>query len=233
MPRSNNKRQASLAEQIYLQLKQDIFDFRLMPGERFSEKDIAESMSASRTPVREALLRLQRESYVDVMFRSGWQVSPFDFTCFEELYDVRTILECAAVQTLCEQPEQHPLDELVNRWCVNPANRLTHGPTVSGMDEQFHEQLVAAAGNRQMARIHQDLTERLRIVRRLDFTKPPRIEATYNEHAAVLDAILQRRAPHAQTLLRTHIEESRNEVRNITLYMLQEANARGQQEGSR
>ena len=233
MPQSSDRRQTSLAEQIYLQLKQDMFDLRLMPGERFSENDIAERMGASRTPVREALLRLQRESYVDVMFRSGWQVSPFDFTCFEELYDVRTILECAAVQTLCEQPEQHPLDELVNLWCVDLTDRLTHGPTVSGMDERFHEHLVAAAGNRQMARIHQDLTERLRIVRRLDFTKPPRIEATYNEHAAVLDAILQRRAPHAQTLLRTHIEESRNEVRNITLYMLQEANARGQQEGSR
>ena len=106
--------------------------------------------------------------------------------------------------------------------------RLTDGPTVSGMDERFHEQLVMAAGNQEMARIDQDLTERLRIIRRLDFTKPPRLEATYNEHQAVLEAILHRRVEQAQMLLRAHIEESRNEVRKITVHMLHEANARSQ-----
>lgn len=223
------KKPENLAERIYLQLKQDIFDFRLMPGDRFSENEIAERMGVSRTPVREALFRLQRELYVDVLYRSGWQVKPFDFKYFEELYDVRTILECAAVRKLCEQgSELSNLDELVALWCVPVEKRLEHGPTVSGMDEHFHEQLVAAAGNKEMARIHQDLTERLRIIRRLDFTKPPRLEATYNEHQAVLEAILHRRVEHAQILLRAHIEESRNEVRKITVHMLHEANARSQ-----
>lgn len=223
------KKTENLAERIYLQLKQDIFDFRLMPGDRFSENEVAERMGVSRTPVREALFRLQREAYVDVLYRSGWQVKPFDFKYFEELYDVRTILECAAVRKLCEQDSDlNNLDELVALWCVPEVNRLDHGPTVSGMDERFHEQLVEAAGNQEMARIHHDLTERLRIIRRLDFTKPPRVEATYNEHQAVLEAILHRRVEQAQILLRAHIEESRNEVRKITVHMLHEANARSQ-----
>ena len=89
----------NLAERIYRQLKKDIFDFRLLPGDRFSENEIAERMGASRTPVREALFRLERETYVQVLQRSGWQVKPFDFDYFEELYDVRTVLECAAVRT--------------------------------------------------------------------------------------------------------------------------------------
>ena len=91
----------NLAERIYRQLKQDIFDFRLLPADRFSENEIAERMGASRTPVREALFRLEREGYVEVLARSGWQVKPFDFKYFEELYDVRTVLECAAVRRLC------------------------------------------------------------------------------------------------------------------------------------
>ncbi|MBL4571263.1 MAG: GntR family transcriptional regulator [Alcanivorax sp.] len=223
------KKTESLAERIYLQLKQDIFDFRLMPGDRFSENEVAERMGVSRTPVREALFRLQREFYVDVLYRSGWQVKPFDFKYFEELYDVRTILECAAVRKLCEQgSDLNNLDSLVALWCVPVSERLDHGPTVSGMDERFHEELVEAAGNHEMARIHHDLTERLRIIRRLDFTKPPRVEATYNEHQAVLEAILHRRVEQAQILLRAHIEESRNEVRKITVHMLHEANARSQ-----
>ena len=56
----------SLAEQIYAQLKADIFEFRLLPGDRFSEGDVAERMNASRTPVRQALYRLEREGYLEV-----------------------------------------------------------------------------------------------------------------------------------------------------------------------
>ena len=184
------KKTERLAEQIYLQLKQDMFDFRLMPGDRFSENEVAERMGVSRTPVREALFRLQRETFVDVLYRSGWQVKPFDFKYFEELYDVRTVLECAAVRKLCEHGgELSKLDNLVSQWCVEKAQRLSDGPVVSGMDEHFHERLVESTGNNQMARIHHDLTERLRIIRRLDFTSPSRVEATYNEHQAVLEAI--------------------------------------------
>jgi DNA-binding GntR family transcriptional regulator len=95
-PRTN------LTERIYQTIKDDIFSFRLLPGDRFSENEIAERVAASRTPVREALARLQREGFVDVSFRSGWQVKPFDFKQFEQLYDVRIILELAAVKKLCE-----------------------------------------------------------------------------------------------------------------------------------
>jgi DNA-binding GntR family transcriptional regulator len=82
---------------------------------------------------------------------------------------------------------------------------------------------VAATGNTEMARIHHDITERIRIIRRLDFTKDARIEATYQEHAKILRAILQRKIDHAQMLIKSHIEESKAEVRKITLHMLHTA----------
>lgn len=71
--------------------------------------------------------------------------------------------------------------------------------------------------------MHRDVTERIRIVRRLDFTQSPRIEATYQEHARILRALVQRKSDPAQLLLRTHIETSKAEVRKITLHMLYEA----------
>ena len=95
---TSRMRSENLAERIYEALKQEIFYFRLLPGDRFSETEIAQRMGVSRTPVREALFRLQRESYVEVLYRSGWRVRPFNFEYFEDLYDVRTILECAAVK---------------------------------------------------------------------------------------------------------------------------------------
>ena len=82
----------NLAERIHEALKQEIFHFRLLPGDRFSETEVAQRMGVSRTPVREALFRLQREGYVEVLYRSGWRVRPFNFEYFEDLYDVRTTL---------------------------------------------------------------------------------------------------------------------------------------------
>lgn len=105
-------RPEGLAERIYLQLKADIFEFRLLPGDRFSESDVAQRMAASRTPVRQALFRLEREGYVEVLFRSGWQVRPFDFAYFEELYDLRIVLEQEAVKRLCERPAGETPDAL-------------------------------------------------------------------------------------------------------------------------
>lgn len=213
----------NLTERIYHQIKEDIFSFRLLPGDRFSENEIAERVEASRTPVREALTRLQREGFVEVSFRSGWQVKPFDFKQFEQLYDVRIVLELAAVRKLCEMEPPPNLDDLKKTWLVKPGDRLEDGPTVCGLDERFHEQLVEATGNREMARIHHDITERLRIIRRIDFTQRNRIEATYDEHAKILRTVIQRRAEDAQRLLKTHIEASKAEVRKITLHMLYEA----------
>ncbi len=216
-------RPAGLAERVYRQLKDDIFEFRLLPGDRFSEGEVAARVDASRTPVRQALYRLQREGYLEVHFRSGWQVRPFDFAHFEELYELRIVLELEAVRRLCLRPEdEHPaaLQELQRTWMVHPEQRLQDGRAVSLLDERFHCLLLEAAGNREMARVHAEVSDKIRILRRLDFTQAPRVELTYEEHGQILGAILERRGEEAQQLLKTHVEVSKAEVRKITLHML-------------
>lgn len=223
-PATGKLRGENLAERIHDALKQEIFHFRLLPGDRFTETEVAQRMGVSRTPVREALFRLQREGYVEVMYRSGWRVRPFNFEYFEDLYDVRTILETAAVRRLCDM-DQEPdgLALLKATWLVPAAERLSDPERLSKLDEQFHLQLVQSAGSEEMARIHASISERIRIIRRLDFTKPPRIDATYAEHGKILASILQKRADQAQIMLKAHIDESRAEVRKITLHMLHSA----------
>ena len=216
----------NLATLVYERVKQDIFDFRLLPGDRFTESEISERVQASRTPVREALYRLERDGYLEVMFRAGWRVKPFDFRQFEELYDLRIVLESTAVRRLCEADERPQLEALRRIWAVAADDRETEMREVARLDESFHATLVAAAGNQEMSRVHAEVTERIRIIRRLDFTKAPRIDATYQEHAKILRAIAQRRADQAVMLLRTHVEASKAEVRKITLHMLHEARER-------
>ncbi|OZB75730.1 MAG: GntR family transcriptional regulator [Halothiobacillus sp. 14-55-98] len=216
----------ALAERVYAQVKKALFNFELLPGERFSENTVAELTGASRTPVREALTRLAREGFLSVQNRSGWRVNELDFAVFDQLYEVRTIVELASIDRLTAQTEPSGVSELAAIWQVPEAERLADGPAVFTLDEQFHNQLVAATGNAELHRIHTGVTERIRIVRQLDFTESHRIEATYNEHAAILAAIAQHRGNEAKRLLQTHIELSRQSVRKISLHRLYEARER-------
>jgi DNA-binding GntR family transcriptional regulator len=220
----------SRADEAYAELKRDIAEFKLVPGDRFTETEVSDRLGVSRTPVRQALFRLQQEGFVEVLFRSGWRVLPFDFDQFEQLYDLRMVLETTAVQRLCagtQAADTAMLDELAAIWLVPPAQRSSDHVQVGQWDEAFHCALVAAAGNAEMARVHRDVTDRIRIIRRLDFIKQPRIDATYEEHANILKAVQARRGDQAAMLLRAHIETSQAEVRKITLHQVHLARQAG------
>ena len=214
-----------LAEQVYQGIKNEISDFCLLPGDRFTEPRLAERYRVSRTPVRDALYRLKREGYVDVAFRSGWTICPFDFARFDDFYDLRIILESAAVDRLCQRGVGTALDELKAIWLVDPNDREVEPRRIADIDEDFHCRLVAAAGNAELARVHVHVTERIRTVRRLDFVRPKRVAATYEEHAEILRLVLRGQAAEAIILLRAHITQSKKEVRKITIHMLHEARA--------
>ncbi|HSW08221.1 GntR family transcriptional regulator [Aquabacterium sp.] len=214
---------ATLADQAYARIKQMIFDFALMPGDRCSESELAQRLEVSRTPLRQALQRLEREGFLQVLPKIGWQVAPLDFDTFDELYDLRVLIECHAAMHLAEAETRSTLATLADVWLVPAAERVADGAEVGRLDEQFHALLVQGSGNREMARVHREITERIRIIRRLDFTKSARVEATYDEHARILRAITRRRGDEAQRLLRAHIEQSKLEVRHITLDMLYRA----------
>ena len=221
---------ANLAEQVYATLKAEINEFQLVAGDRFSEAELGNRLGVSRTPVREALFKLRNEGFLDVEPKLGWFVKPIDFGKLEQLYDLRVVLELASLLKLCNRVEDAPeLDALKDIWLVPVAERLTDARQVGANDEQFHATLVRAAGNDEMARVHWDVTERIRIIRCLDFTRADRIEATYVEHAKILRAVMQKKVDQAQLLLKTHIEQSKAEVRKITLHTLQAARERATQ----
>lgn len=214
----------SLATLAYEKLRDALDNFHYVPGDRFSESEVGNDLGMSRTPVREALVRLQREGYISVMPKMGWVVNHIDFSVFEQLYDVRAVLECAAVDLLVCMPHlEERLQPLTALWCIPAEAQLRDMATVSHQDEAFHMQLLQASGNLEMARIHRDITERIRIVRRLEFTRNYRIDVTYEEHRHILQALLRRDGLQAKMLLQKHIRVSRDEVKNITLHTLQNA----------
>jgi DNA-binding GntR family transcriptional regulator len=219
---------ARAAERIYQDLLADITDFRMLPGDRFTETDLSLRFSASRTPVRDALFMLKRDGFVDVRFRSGWHVCPFDFKRFDELYELRIVLETAAVERLCQAGKdiRHDLvDGLEKIWKVPAEAQEVDPKKLTDLDEGFHRTLIEAAGNHEMAAIHKEVTEKIRIIRRLDFFKTSRVAATYSEHAQILAKLRRGQTVETLLMLRAHITVSKQEVRKITLHMMHEARA--------
>jgi DNA-binding GntR family transcriptional regulator len=213
-----------LAERVYGRLKEDIFEFRLLPGDHFTETRMASYYEVSRTPMRDALYRLQREGFLEVGFRRGWRVRNLDFAYFDDLYDLRIILEITAIERICQMTtHSQQLLDLKEVWIIPKKEQEKDGRIIARLDENFHTTLVSIAANKQIARVHAELTEKIRIIRRLDFTDRDRIKATYQEHGKILKLLLQRKFVEVSKQLRSHIEQSKLEVRKITLHRLHEA----------
>jgi DNA-binding GntR family transcriptional regulator len=218
----------TLSSSVYEHIKREIFEFQLPPGQRFSEQSLANRLGVSRTPLRLALHVLARDGYLSRFDgHSGWQVKPFDLAYYEDLYDFRVQIELVAVRRLCTMQPPPDLSALRAFWSDPSHRRLLDGQRVAREDEKFHNVLVALAGNREMLRTHVDLTERIRIIRRLDFVAPARIESAFDEHNDILAALASRQTAQAEVLIEAHIAASRAEIRRITLHHLSIAAQQG------
>jgi DNA-binding GntR family transcriptional regulator len=214
----------SLAEAVHQRIRDEIYDFRLMPGDRYSESELAGRFGVSRTPLRLALHMLAREGYlVKGDGHAAWQVRPLDLDYFQDLYDLRVHLELIAVRRICLIDPFPDFSAQRDFWLVPESERNLEGHAVARADEALHASFVENCGNAEMARVHWDITERIRIIRRLDFIEPARIVSAYEEHAKILRALFARKSDRVEMLLKAHVDASRAEIRHITLHRLSEA----------
>lgn len=233
-PAARDADKGTLADDVYQRIKEDIFEFRMPPGQRYSEQALATAFGVSRTPLRFALHVLANEGYLNrIDGHSSWQVKPLDLDYYEDLYDFRMNIEVLAIQRLCKLDVMAELVALGAFWRVPKSQRVRDGSVVAREDEQFHRTLVSLAGNREMLRTFNTLTERIRIIRRLDFINPERIAAAFEEHGKILEMLLARKADSAAMLMKAHIGASRTEIRHITLHRLALASAGGEHAGGR
>ena len=134
-PLAPTRLRVNLAEHVYGELKAWMHDFRLVPGDRFSELEIGRRLGVSRTPVREALFRLRNEGLLDVESKSGWFVRPIDFGRLDQLYDLRIVLEQASITRLGAMPEwPASVEALKTVWMVPADERLHDAAEVGRLD---------------------------------------------------------------------------------------------------
>lgn len=184
------KRAPSLRLQAVEQLRQAIITSALEPGSIHSEQAIATRMSISRTPVREALLQLEREGLVEFIPQRGARIRELDAHHLAHVFELRAALEGFCAASLAAKPRPHLVarleDELKRQHAVI-AKEDQLGWVIANMD--FHTALVSGIENPLFNETLPPLaTHTMRIGYRM-IARRKRMEESYDEHAGIVDAI--------------------------------------------
>lgn len=209
------------AAQVYAQLRELILSFELYPGSRVTETELAERFQVSRTPVREALQRLETEGYLSVRPKQGVFIRQLDVSELAQYYRVRVALELTALDIVCATVADRVLKEIAAAW--NPdtqPGRSDDFVRMAERDEEFHIQLAEVSGNQVLAAYLRDINHRIRVIRRLDFTDNGRVDTTYAEHHAIVQSLLARDLERARRLMQAHINASERFAKTVTLTQL-------------
>ena len=201
-------------EQAYRIIRQRILDNVYPAGYRALEREFAEELSLSRTPVREALLRLQSEGLIELSPRHGARVLPVSAGDMREIYDVLTALESMAAEIVTRRrpsaAELRPLSS-ASREMVE-ALRNDDLDAWARADEHFHRQLLELAGNSVLIQTVQLLWDRAHRARMVTLRLRPRPVHSTKEHNAIVEAIRAGDPEATVRLYRSHRQRASMEL---------------------
>jgi DNA-binding GntR family transcriptional regulator len=208
-PRTN--RAQSSVDRLYEAVKDMAITYRLKPGERLNEGELAKSLGASRTPLREALNRLNAEGFLTFEVGRGFFCREFRPREIFELYQLRSVLEQAAARLACELASDEEIDALA-RFIreTGPDDGGRSPEELVSLDEHFHEQLMAMVRNAEMLRVLRNVNARIKFFRWIDMEQ--RRAETQSEHGMILAALRERDAELAAERMGRHIERRLDQI---------------------
>ena len=213
-PRAPRQPRGSLVEVAYQAIRRRILDNVYSPGLQALEQSLATELGISRTPVREALIRLEKEGLVVVIPRHGMRVLPVSPTDMKEIYEILTALEGMAAELLAKR--NPPEDELapLERASRDMARALRADDldAWAEADERFHRQLIELAGNRLLAQAVLNFWDRAHRVRRLTLRLRPKPVNSTKEHLALVERIRAGDPRGANEVNRAHRERASREL---------------------
>jgi DNA-binding GntR family transcriptional regulator len=198
-------RPRSLATLVTDQIRDLIVVGQLRPGEQLSESTLAEKLGTSRTPVREAFVKLEAEGLVEVRPQRGTFVTPFDQKDVQQTCELRGILELGALQIGSAKDRAGLCRAL--RASVDQAASAVGGPWAGyhPFDTAFHELIVAWGGNGQLIEAYARIAGRVRRLRFHFIRTPEQIQGSQRDHLAVVEHLEAGRDAEALAELRHHV----------------------------
>jgi DNA-binding GntR family transcriptional regulator len=211
-----------LREVVAETLREAIVNGTLNPGERLMEIQLAEELGVSRTPVREAIRKLELEGFVIMIPRRGTYVADLSIKDINEVFEIRTALDVLAAGLAVERITEDELEQL-ERLLVE-IGKLIEGDDIDKIvevDSQFHDVLYKASRNDRLVGIINNLREQITRFRSISIQYPGRMKVSIEEHRQLVEAIADRNTELAQQIAREHMENSEQTL-------LQELNERRQ-----
>ncbi len=198
-----------LREVISETLREAIVSGTLKPGERLMEIQLAEELGVSRTPVREAIRKLELEGFVVMIPRRGTYVADLSIKDVNEVFEIRTALDILAAGLAVERITEEELEQL-ERVLVEIGEYIEQNDIekIVAADSRYHDILYRASRNDRLVGIINNLREQFTRFRSISMAYPGRIKNTVEEHRQLVEAIAQRDIALAQRLAREHMENA-------------------------
>lgn len=211
------KRQPTLSEQAYNQIKDAICQGSVAPGDILSENQIAQQLGMSRTPVREALRALASEGFVEIRNGIGAYVKPLSSKDMEDLYEVRCLLEMQAIKTSIYRISNDEIDDLTRRFqAIYDACEQRDSPAqgeFSELDWELHSLLVDRCTNNYIKEIVAGNNSNLRRYQSLSVNVLGDVHESARQHLEILRVLRSRDLDKLEEVLHAHLMWSANLLR--------------------
>ena len=197
---------ATAASVVQDELRREILDMVLRPGEALSEKELTARFGMSRTPVREALIRLKEEGLVEIFPQAGTFVARIPIGAIPEAVFIRQALECATVEVLARTASTEDIARLDATIAgLHEAHEANDQERFHLADEEFHEVLADIAGYPGVWKLAQAAKSQIDRCRRMTLPVPGRMAMVIREHLAIVDEIRRHDAFAAVVAMRQHL----------------------------
>lgn len=201
-------------EMVYKALQEDIIEGRLSPGQRLVERELMEKFGVSKTPVREALVRLKQDGLIDGALHQGVSVIRISRKDAVEIYDLREILEGMAAKKVAEKitPDNaEKLDSIIQLF--EKHGRKNDLKAYAQLDVKFHDLIGVLSNNQRLYQMVRRIYHQSRILLRTSLNLPIRgPEVSLGEHKKVVEAIVNKNPSLAEKMAREHIKNTREAV---------------------
>jgi len=206
-----------LRELVFEALRQAILDGVLEPGERLMEVQLAEELGVSRTPVREAIRKLELAGFVVMIPRRGAYVADISLKEVSEVFEIRGALEALAAELAAERASEEELENLERMLVeIGKAIDTRDVELLIDLDTRFHDALFKASRNERLCQILSSLREQIQRFRTQTLSHPSRMRVALEEHRRIVEALAARDGDLARRLAMEHIESAENSLMQIT-----------------
>lgn len=200
----------SLSDLAYERLRDSILNGYLQAGNIYIETNLAHELGISRTPVREALLRLASQGLVSFIPRKGVQISHFTVQDIDEVFEMRKAIEIASVEKLSQRAKVidfSEADKALSDQTEAVKNLDKHAFLAA--DRRFHAAFAKLTGNRLFALALENLRDKIYVMSSEALTKKGRMKEVMEEHEKILKLIRQGRLVEVKHAMTLHLDRSR------------------------